>query len=57
MILCITILVTYSASDLIMKIEIKIKETLRQSYLDLTIENNLLAMTLPSKKNSKNKKI
>ena len=56
MILCITVLKTYSSSDLIMKIEIKIKETLRQSYLDPTIENNLLAMTLPGKKNSKNQK-
>ena len=38
-----------------MKIEIKIKETLRQSYLDPAIENHLVAMTLPSKKNSKKK--
>ena len=48
--------IPYSANDLIMKLGIKTKETLRSSYLNPAIENHLVAMTLPDKPNSKNQK-
>ena len=43
-------------NDLIMKLGIKTKETLRSSYLNPAIENHLVVMTLPDKPNSKNQK-
>ena len=48
--------IPYSANDLIMKLGIKTKETLRSSYLNPAIENHLVVMTLPDKPNSKNQK-
>jgi hypothetical protein len=37
-------------------LNIKSKETLRNSYLNPAIENGLIRMTLPDKPNSKNQK-
>ena len=48
--------VPYSANELMRKLGIKTKETLRSSYLNPAIENHLVVMTLPNKPNSKNQK-
>lgn len=38
----------YPENDLIMKLRIKTKQTLRSSYLDPTIDDHLVVMTLPN---------
>jgi len=43
-----------TANDIMNKIGIKSKETLRASYLNPAIENGLVKMTIPDKPNSKN---
>ena len=48
--------VPYSANELMKKLGIKTKETLRSNYLNPAIENHLVVMTLPDKPNSKNQK-
>lgn len=45
-----------SANDLMLRLGIKSKETLRGSYLNPAIENGLIKMTIPDKPNSKNQK-
>ena len=45
-----------SANEIMKKLGIKSKETLRGSYLNPAIENGLVKMTLPDKVNSKNQK-
>lgn len=48
--------ISYSANDLILFLNIKTKETLRNSYLNPAIDNGLIKMTLPDKPNSKNQR-
>lgn len=48
--------ISYSANALMEKLNIKSKETLRNTYLNPSIENGLIEMTLPDKPNSKNQK-
>lgn len=48
--------IPYSGNDLLDLLNIKSKETLRNSYLNPAIENGLIRMTLPDKPNSKNQK-
>lgn len=48
--------IPYSAYELMNRLGIKSKETLRGSYLNPAIENGLVRMTLPEKPNSKNQK-
>lgn len=48
--------IPYSANELMIRLGIKTKETLRASYLNPAIENGLVRMTLPDKPNSKNQK-
>lgn len=43
-----------SANEIMKRLGIRSKETLRNSYLNLAIENGLVKMTLPDKPNSKN---
>ena len=45
-----------SANELMQRLGIKSKETLRHSYIDPAMENGLVFMTLPDKPNSKNQK-
>lgn len=45
-----------SANEIMTRLGIKSKETLRASYLNPAIENGLIKMTLPDKPNSKNQK-
>lgn len=45
-----------SANDIMAKLEIKSKETLRNTYLNPAIKNGLIHMTIPDKPNSKNQK-
>lgn len=45
-----------SANEIMLRLGIKSKETLRASYLNPAIENGLIRMTLPDKPNSKNQK-
>lgn len=45
-----------SANEIMRRLKIKSKETLRGSYLNPAIENGLVKMTLPEKPNSKNQK-
>lgn len=45
-----------SANEIMDRLNIKSKETLRGSYLNPAIENGLIRMTLPNKPNSKNQK-
>ena len=45
-----------SANEIMERLKIKSKETLRGSYLNPAIENGLVKMTLPDKPNSKNQK-
>lgn len=45
-----------SANQIMEKLNIKSKETLRSSYLDPALKNGLIFMTLPEKRNSKNQK-
>ena len=46
----------YSANELMILLNIKSKETLRNSYLNKAISNGLIEMMLPDKPNSKNQK-
>ena len=48
--------IPYSANELLTRLNIKSKETLRASYLNPALENGLIKMTLPDKPNSKNQK-
>lgn len=48
--------VAYSANELMEKLGIKSKETLRNTYLNYAIKNGLVIMSLPDKPNSKNQK-
>ena len=45
-----------SANEIMKRLNIKSKETLRNTYLNPAIENGLVKMTLPDKPNSKNQK-
>ena len=45
-----------SAIEIMRRLGIKSKETLRGSYLNPAIENGLVKMTIPNKPNSKNQK-
>lgn len=45
-----------SANEIMKRLNIKSKETLRNSYLNPAIENGLIKMTIPDKPNSKNQK-
>ena len=45
-----------SANEIMRRLNIKSKETLRNSYLNPAIENGLVKMTLPDKPNSKNQR-
>lgn len=48
--------ITYSANELMKRLGIKTKETLRSSYLNPALKNGLVRMTLPDKPNSKNQR-
>ncbi|MDD3127226.1 MAG: Fic family protein [Candidatus Izemoplasmatales bacterium] len=48
--------VPLSANEIMRRLGIKSKETLRGSYLSLAIENGLVKMTIPDKPSSKNQK-
>ncbi len=48
--------IPYSANQLMERLGIKTKETLRASYLNEAIQNGLIRMTLQDKPNSKNQK-
>ena len=48
--------IPYSANELMERLGIKSKETLRGSYLNPALENGLVKMTLPNKVSSKNQK-
>ena len=45
-----------SANEIMLRLGVKSKETLRASYLNPALENGLIKMTLPDKPNSKNQK-
>lgn len=45
-----------SANEIMDRLKIKSKETLRNTYLNPAIENGLVKMTIPDKPNSKNQK-
>ena len=45
-----------SANEIMTRLGIKSKETLRASYLNPALENGLIKMTIPDKPNSKNQK-
>jgi hypothetical protein len=45
-----------SANEIMNRLGIKSKETLRARYLNPAIENGLIKMTLPDKPNSKNQR-
>ncbi len=48
--------VPISANELLRRLKIKTKETLRNSYLYPALKNGLIKMTIPDKPNSKNQK-
>lgn len=48
--------IPYSSNELMSRLGVKTKETLRSSYLNPAIENGLVRMTIPNKPNSKNQK-
>ena len=48
--------IPYSANELMLRLGIKSKETLRGTYLNPAIDNGLIIMTLPDKPNSKNQR-
>lgn len=48
--------VPLSANEIMKKLHIKSKETLRKTYLNPALENGLIKMTLPDKPHSKNQK-
>lgn len=43
-----------SSNEIMEKLGIKSKETLRSNYIDTALENGLIKMTLPDKPTSKN---
>lgn len=45
-----------SANEIMRRLKIKSKETLRKTYLNPALDNGLIKMTLPDKPNSKNQK-
>ncbi len=45
-----------SANEIMKRLKIKSKETLRKTYLNPALDNGLIKMTLPDKPNSKNQK-
>ena len=45
-----------SANEIMRRLDIKSKETLRANYLNPAIENGLVKMTIPDKPSSKNQK-
>ncbi len=45
-----------SANEIMNRLKIKSKETLRNTYLNPAIENGLVKMTIPDRPNSKNQK-
>ena len=45
-----------SANEIMRRLGIKSKETLRNTYLTPAIENGLIKMTIPDKPNSKNQR-
>ena len=45
-----------TANEIMVRLKIKSKETLRASYLNPALENGLVKMTLPDKPNSKNQR-
>ncbi len=48
--------ISLSANEIMKRLGIKSKETLRSTYLNPALENGLIKMTLPDKPNSKNQK-
>ncbi len=48
--------ISLSANEIMARLGIKSKETLRSTYLNSALENGLIKMTLPDKPNSKNQK-
>ena len=48
--------IPYSANEIMKRLNIKSKETLRNTYLNPAIENGLIRMTIIDKPNSKNQK-
>ncbi len=48
--------VPYTSKDIMEKLGLKSKETLRKNYLNPAIELGLIRMTLPDKPNSKNQR-
>ena len=48
--------IPYSANEIMKRLNIKSKETLRNTYLNPAIENGLIRMTITDKPNSKNQK-
>ena len=48
--------IPYSANELMARLGIKSKETLRASYLNPALDNGLIKMLIPNKPNSKNQK-
>ena len=45
-----------SANEIMMRLGVKSKETLRASYLNPAIDNGLIKLTIPDKPTSKNQK-
>ena len=45
-----------SANEIMRRLDIKSKETLRANYLNPALENGLVKMTIPDKPSSKNQK-
>ena len=45
-----------TANEIMKRLNIKSKETLRNSYLNPALENGLIKMTIPDKPNSKNQR-
>ena len=45
-----------SANEIMIRLRVKSKETLRANYLNPALENGLIKMTIPDKPNSKNQK-
>ena len=45
-----------SANEIMARLGIKSKETLRENYINPALENGLIRMTIPDKPNSKNQK-
>lgn len=52
----LSVSIPLSANEIMERLGIKSKETLRNSYLNPAIENGLIRMTLPDKRKSKNQR-